>query len=333
MTGPWDENDGGRRDQRRPSAFASFLSRLWAGVTFWRVFAVLCLIVVLGALGPDPREPRGPHVARVWITGLIAANPDLDDLLAELGEDPQVEAVLLRIDSPGGTVTGSEILYENLRALSDAKPVVAVLGEVAASGGYIAALGADRIVARGNTMTASIGVIMQYPKLNGLMGKIGVEMHELKSSPLKAEPSPFGETPEAALEVHRAMIADGYQWFRALVSERRGLEDARLDAVADGRVMSGRMALEAGLVDEIGGEAEALAWLAEVHEVSSPALDAEVEEEREPLLMRLLLGRAGVGDLAAALGLGAGESAIFAETLPEPARRALMGRRLMAVVP
>ncbi|MGG7565309.1 signal peptide peptidase SppA [Rhodovulum sp. DZ06] len=293
-------------------------------MTFWRVFAVVVFIAILGAAGPEPHAPRGPHVARVWLTGLLASDPAREELLAELAGDDDVEAVLLRIDSPGGTVTGSEILFQNLRKLAEDKPVVAVLGEVAASGGYIAALGADRIFARGNTMTASIGVIMQYPKLDGLMDKIGVEMHELKSSPLKAEPSPFGETPEAALEIHRAMIADGYAWFRGLVAERRGLSGAALDAVADGRVMSGRMALEAGLIDALGGEAEAAAWLEAEHAVTSPVLDAEIEEEEEPMLLRLLLGQ---------VGFGTPESVLDPETLPMPAQRALMGRRLMAVLP
>ena len=317
MTGPWD-NEGGRREERRPSFWRGYFQV----VTFWRVFAVLVFITVVGAMQGAPQPPKGPHVARLWVTGVIASDPFREELLADLAGDEDVKAVLLRIDSPGGTIAGSEILYENLRKLAAKKPVIAVLGEVAASGGYIAALGADRIVARGNTTTASIGVVMQYPKVNGLLASLGVEMKEMKSSPLKAEPSPFGDTPEAALDIHRALIEDGYQWFRGLVAERRGLEGAALDAVADGRVMSGRQALAAGLIDALGGEDEAAAWLLAEHGIDAPLMEAAVEEEEQDRLLQLLFGFAG---------LETPESLLSQKALPDPARRALLGRRLMAI--
>ncbi len=169
--------------------------------------------------------------------------------------------MLLRINSPGGTTAGSEALYEAIRHLAETRPVVAVLGEVAASGGYVAALGADHIVGWGNTLTGSIGVIMEYPDLTQVLDRLGIGWETVRSSELKAEPSPFRPTNPAARARDEALVAEGYAWFRGLVGERRGLEGAALDAVANGGVFTGRLALENGLIDEIGGERVALEWL------------------------------------------------------------------------
>lgn len=311
------DQDGGRRDQRRPSAFAQAALHVWRGVTFWRIFAIFVFLALMGAVSSGPSAPLGPHVARLWVDGMIMDDPDRTEFIDKLAADDAVEAILVRIDSPGGTIAGSEALYDALRRAGDEKPVVAVMGEMAASGGYITAIGADWIVARGGTMTASIGVLMQYPNVEGLLSDLGIEMHAIKSSPIKAEPDPFGTPPEAALALHRAMIADSYAWFRGLVAERRGLEGAALDAVADGRVMTGRQALDAGLVDAIGGEREALDWLADTAGVAAPVKDRRVEDEAPGGLLRRLLSAAGVP---------APESLI-----PPLAQRALIGPRLMAV--
>jgi protease-4 len=175
--------------------------------------------------------------------------------------------------------------------VAETKPVVAVMGEVAASGGYVAAIAADHVVARGNSLTGSIGVILEYPDLTQVMDRLGIGLETVRSSELKAEPSPFRPTSPAARAREEALVAESYAWFRGLVSERRGLDGAALDAVADGGVFTGRLALENGLVDAIGGEPEALEWL----ESRDPALaglavlDWEVERERS--LMSLIFGR------------------------------------------
>ena len=168
-----------------------------------------------------------------------------------------MRALVLRINSPGGTTAGSEALYAAIRRVAAEKPVVAVLGEVAASGGYVAALAADRIVGRGNTLTGSIGVIMEYPDLTEVMERLGIGIETVRSSELKAEPSPFRPTNPAARARDEALVADSYRWFRGLVGERRGLQGNALDAAANGGVFTGRLALESGLIDAIGGEAEA----------------------------------------------------------------------------
>lgn len=258
--------------------------RKWRRSAFWRGFGVAAaLAVVVGLwLGASALAPAREQIARVTVSGVITDDHDRDELFADLADDPAVRAVVLRINSPGGTTAGAEALYASLRGVAEKKPVVAVLSEMAASGGYVAAIGTDHIVSRGNTLTGSIGVIMEYPDMTGVMDRIGVEMETVRSSPLKAEPSPFRETTPLARAVDEALVAESYDWFRGLVGERRGLEGAALDAVANGQVFTGRLALDNGLVDEIGGEPEALAWL-ESREAGLgdlPVRDREVERER-----------------------------------------------------
>ena len=234
--------------------------RLRRRVAFWRIAAILALCVAIGAAGWR-FAPESDHVARVEILGVIFDDPVRDDLLREIAEDERARALVVRIDSPGGSVAGSEALYAALRDVAAVKPVVAVMGEVAASGGYIAALAADHIVARGGTITGSIGVVAEYPNVEELLGMIGVEVSRVASAPLKAEPSPFRAPTEEAIAAQRLLIEDSYDWFVALVADRRGMDEARARALGDGRVYTGRQAAENGLIDEIGGEEAALRWL------------------------------------------------------------------------
>jgi protease-4 len=166
-----------------------------------------------------------------------------------------------RIESPGGTTTGAERLYGELRRVAEKKPVVAVVGTMAASGGYIAAMSADRIMARGNSLVGSIGVLFQYPNFASLLDKVGVKMEAVKSSPLKAAPSGYEPTSPEARAALNALVVDSYDWFKDMVKERRGMTDAELAAVTDGRVFTGRQGLPLKLVDAIGGEREAIEWL------------------------------------------------------------------------
>ncbi len=132
---------------------------------------------------------------------------------------------------------------------------------MAASGAYIAALGADRIFVRGNSIVGSIGVLVEYPNVSGLMDKVGVKLESIKSSPLKAAPNGFEPTSEEARAAMAALIADSFDWFKGLVKDRRGLSDEELAKVDDGRVFTGRQGLPLKLVDAIGDEREAIAWL------------------------------------------------------------------------
>ena len=269
--------------------------RKWRRSAFWRGFLVAAVLAVILSVwfGSDALETSRQQVARFEVTGMIADDPEREQLLQEIAESDNVHALILRINSPGGTTAGSEALYASLRRIAERKPVVAVLGELAASGGYVAAIGSDHIVGRGNTITGSIGVIMEYPDLTQVMDKLGIALETVRSSELKAEPSPFRPTNPAARARDEALVAESYRWFRGLVGDRRGLSGTALDAVSNGGVFTGRLALENGLIDEIGGEPEALAWL----ESRDPAVqDLPVRDwtvERDEPLAARFLGRIG----------------------------------------
>jgi len=243
--------------------------RLKRRLFFWRSGAILVVAAVLFAMAA--RQGTAPHrdqIARIDVSGVIVDDRDMQKLLEDLGETSRVKAVILSIDSPGGTTTGAEAFYEATRKLAEKKPVVAVLGTVAASGGYIAAISADHIVARGNTLTGSIGVLFQWAQLSGLMEKIGVEVREIKSTPLKAEPNPFHSPSPEAIAATKTLIDSSYSWFLGLVKERRGFDEATARKLADGRVYTGWQALDNGLVDQLGGEEQALAWLTKEKKIS-----------------------------------------------------------------
>ncbi|NLH83207.1 MAG: signal peptide peptidase SppA [Phyllobacteriaceae bacterium] len=239
--------------------------RLKRRLGFWRiaafslaVVAAIALAVRFGALGGGTTSP---HVARVALSGLMTPNADFVAMLDGLADADAVKGVIIDIDSPGGATTAGESVYGALRRLSAKKPTVAWVGTLAASAGYMAALGADRIVIRRSALTGSIGVLVQWPDVSRLMDMIGVKYEEVKSSPMKAEPMPFKPvSPEARAMLDRA-IRDTYQWFVGLVAERRGLTPERALELADGRVVTGHQAIDLKLVDEIGEESAARAWL------------------------------------------------------------------------
>jgi protease IV len=246
----------------------------------WRRIAIAALVALAVALFAkfNIDAPRGDHVARLEVSGLITGDEKQLKLIRDLRDEDKVRALIVRIDSPGGTTVGSEALYEELMAFGAKKPVVAVMDSVAASGGYITALAADRIYARGNTITGSIGVIFSYPEMSKLLDTVGVKMEEVKSGELKAEPSGFKPTPEKAKLVMQEMVNEGFGWFKGLIRERRKLDAATVDRLSDGRVYSGRQAVKEKLIDEIGTEIEARAWLEKEKKV-----DAKLETiTREP---------------------------------------------------
>lgn len=244
--------------------------RLRRKLTFWRVLGVLAVVAagviaaatLNGSLVPESSE----HVARVPIGGIIRNDRERVEMLERI-RTSNARAVILSINSPGGTITGSEQLYEALRRLAQDKPVVAVVEGVAASGAYIAAMGADRIISRRNALVGSIGVIYQFPNVTGLMKTVGVSLEEIKSSPLKAEPNPFSTPTPAARAAIDSLVKDSYGWFKGLVAERRDLAGAELDFISDGRVFTGHQGLGLKLVDEIGDERTARMWLAKNHNV------------------------------------------------------------------
>jgi protease-4 len=240
--------------------------RIRRKLTFWRVFAALIVIGAVVAIGlivtPGMRGSLAStgSIARVKIEGLIRSDSDRVEALERL-EKSQAAAVIVHINSPGGTTAGSEQLYDSLVRLKTKKPLVVVVEGLAASGGYITAIAADHIIAQQSSLVGSIGVLFQFPNFTELMKTVGVKVEEIKSSPLKAAPNGFEPTSPEARAAIDALVKDSYAWFRGLVKERRAMDDAQIEKVADGRVFTGRQAVELKLIDALGDEKTAVTWL------------------------------------------------------------------------
>src|SRR3984893_11478390 len=240
--------------------------RLRRKLTFWRVVAALVAIAAIVTVGsvatPGGRSQftTSGSIARVNIEGLIRSDPNRVEALERL-EKSQAAAVVVHINSPGGTTAGSEQLYDALMRLKAKKPLVVVVEGLAASGGCITAIAADHIIAQQTSLVGSIGVLFQFPNFTDLMKTVGVKVEEVKSSPLKAAPNGFEPTSPEARAALDALVKDSYAWFRGLVKERRGMDDALLEKVADGRVFTGRQAVDLKLIDQLGDEKTAVAWL------------------------------------------------------------------------
>ena len=253
-------------------------------LTLWRMlaagFAIFALLVLL-VKGSSDGSIHSDHIARVNISGMILDNARQQKLLKDLKSDDEVKAVVLRINSPGGTTTGGEALYLRIRELAKEKPVVAVFGTVAASAAYMAGIGADHIVTRGSSITGSVGVIVQWPDMSDLLGKLGINMEELKSGKLKATPTPFKKASKEDLGPMKELVEDTFKWFIDLVIERRKLKLADVPGLAVGRVYTGRQAVKFGLADEIGGEDEAVSWLEKEKKIDKdlPVLRRKMETE------------------------------------------------------
>ena len=243
--------------------------RMRRKLTFWRVFAILIVIGAVVAVGAALRVPgtdvltgqASGAIARVTITGLIRGDQERVEALERLGKS-RARAVIVHINSPGGTTSGSEQLHDALMRLKEQKPLVVVVDGLAASGGYIAAVAADHIVALETSLVGSIGVLFQYPNVADLLKTLGVKIEEIKSSPLKAAPNGFEPTSPEARAAIESVVSDSYAWFKGMVKARRQLDDEMLQRVADGRVFTGRQGIPLKLVDELGDERTAIAWLA-----------------------------------------------------------------------
>ncbi len=273
--------------------------RLRRKLTFWRYVAALVLVLAIVGLAVRGRVPLAndltPHIARVRISGLITGDDETLRLLRDVGSS-KAAALILQIESPGGTTVGSERVYDEIRKVAGKKPVVATVDTLAASGAYIAALGADHIVAYGNSLVGSIGVLFEFPNVSGLLDKIGVKVEEVKSSPLKAAPNGLEPTSDAARAALAALVADSFDWFKGLVKSRRDMTDGELAAVADGRVFTGRQGLPLKLVDQLGTEADAVAWLESERNVAKglPIRDYKPKARGGPL--GLFSAAAGLAD-------------------------------------
>ncbi|MBS29290.1 MAG: signal peptide peptidase SppA [Alphaproteobacteria bacterium] len=232
--------------------------RIWQAVAL--IVAVAAVLVFLHGEG---ELVRGERVARIHVEGLIVRDDARADMLDRIARNRNIRGVIVHIDSPGGSVVGGEDLYNGLRKIAEDKPVAAVMGTVATSAAYMTGIAADRIFAYEGTVTGSIGVILQSANVTELLDRIGVEPVTIKSSDLKGVPSPLEPLTDEARAATRQVVLDLYDFFVGLVIERRPIDTDAVRRLADGRVFSGRQAVENGLVDAIGNETEAIAWMVE----------------------------------------------------------------------
>ena len=230
----------------------------------WRMLAFVALIVaVLAGTARFATENglSGDSIARIEVDGTIASDPARLKVLEAIGDAPDVKAVVIAINSPGGTTAGGEELYDAIGKLRAKKPVVAYVKELGASAAYMAAIAADRIFVRRLSIVGSIGVLFQTTNASKLLQTIGVDLDKVASGPLKAEPDidePMSPEVRASLQ---SLVDDSFSWFVDIVAERRGLTRAEVLPLADGRIVTGNQGIASKLVDEVGGEAEAIAWL------------------------------------------------------------------------
>ena len=237
--------------------------RIRRKLSFWRFMALVIAIALVAGLlvRLQGSGKSASHIARIEISGVITDDQPLLDLIKDATESTAAKALVISISSPGGVTYGGERIHKALVEAGKSKPVVADIRTLAASAGYMVAASADHIVAGETSIVGSIGVLFQYTQAQELLDKIGVEFKEIKSSPLKAEPSPFHEASEEAKAMIRTMVLDSYDWFVDLVAERRKMDRSQVLTLADGSIFTGRQALGNGLVDALGGEADIRAYL------------------------------------------------------------------------
>src|ERR1700733_7841445 len=236
--------------------------RLKRHLFFWQTFSVIAVVAaVLVAIHGSGLGPARAHVARLQVNGLITEDQKLTRSVETLADDDNVKALIVSIDSPGGSVAGGESLHDAIARVAAKKPVVAVMGGLAASAGYMIAVPSARIFAHEATLTGSIGVLLETGEASGLLAKIGVTADAITSGPLKDQPSFTRPLTPQGRDVLHGLVLDMYDQFVGMVVSGRHMDDARVRELADGRAYTGRQALKLGLVDAIGGEQDARLWL------------------------------------------------------------------------
>jgi protease-4 len=253
------------------------------------------LAMVIFAQGLNTTKLETGNIALIRIEGTIQSSTGVFDgadpteilpLLRTSTEDPNIKAVVLRINSPGGQAAASQEIYrEVMRVRNAGKPVVASIGDMAASGGYYVASAADKIISEPGAMTGSIGVISTIPQLTDLLEKLGIEYVIIKGGEFKDIGSPYREITPEEKELLQDMIDDVHDQFINDIAAGRGLDVEDVRKVADGRILTGRQAKELGLTDEFGNLYDAIDLAAEMAGVESPTI---TEFQRAPLLSELL---------------------------------------------
>lgn len=273
-------------------------------ITRWKLFSLALILIVIslwGGAAPSgnfmnflKNNSTTPNSNQAYIARIKIHDVILDDLprlekIQTLIDDKNVKAIIVSINSPGGSVVGSETLYNKFKQAAKQKPVVAVLDSVAASGGYLAALGTNYIIAHNGTITGSIGVIIQTAEITELAKAIGVKFESFKSNPLKAVPNMTEKTSEEARESIMEVVYSTHEYFVEQVSISRNIPKERIRAIADGKIFSGQQAVKLGLVDMIGSYEDAVNWLHQKQNISKNLQIVDIELQFKEKLIDLLL--------------------------------------------
>ena len=278
--------------RRSSTDIAKRSARRWRLVAL-SLLAIIGLSLVAGNIGEWIKKST-PHIARVEISGIIEDDVERDKTFQEIADNNQIKAVIIHLDTPGGTVVGGETLYESIKNIRAKKPVVAVMGDIATSAGYMVALGTNYIVARNGTLTGSIGVLLQSVEITELAQKVGVKMDAVKSAPLKGSPSPFERMSYAARQSMQDVVNSFYGLFIDMVVAERKLPKEEVIKLADGRVFTGTQALQVKLVDAIGGENKALEWLHNTQKIEKSLEVRDVKVGSEPSKLEKIREELGI---------------------------------------
>lgn len=268
-------------------------------LTKWKIISLILIIVLFFVARENLPEQLDPskssltnsdYIARIKFDTVINDDLAIINKIKEIENNNKIKAVIMHVNSPGGTVVGSEMIYNSVRKISSSnKPVVAVMGSLATSGGYMISLAADHIISHNGTITGSIGVIMQSAEITELAEKLGINFHNFKSDELKASPN-FVEklTPEAKNAVMEN-IYSVYDFFVEIVAERRKMDINVAREISDGRIYSGRQAFNLNLVDEIGNEDNAISWLKENKHISSDLQIKDIKIKPKEKLIDIIM--------------------------------------------
>jgi protease-4 len=235
------------------------------GLVFGGLFLCLFMFMALawiaiqsGRSGNVIGRAGGDRVGVVEVAGVIADSKTTLRELREFSEDPRIRAIVVRIDSPGGSVGPSQEIFEGMRRVQKKKHVLSSMGSIAASGGFYIAMGGEKVFANPGTLTGSIGVISEFPNVSGLLKWAGVDMRTITAGKLKDAGSPFREMTSEERSYFQSMLEDVHGQFIGAVAESRKLPAEEVRKVADGRVFTGRKAKDLKLVDELGGLQDAV---------------------------------------------------------------------------
>lgn len=277
------------------------------------IFHAAVLILTIGFLIKQKGHPKPGKDTIVVVTidgvitnerGALSNGMSVDslvDAINDFRDQDDIKALVLRIDSPGGSVGSVQEIYSSLKKFKEkGKPIVASFGDISASGGYYLAAAADKIVCHPGTLTGSIGVIMQMPNVEGLLGKVGVKMSSIKSGAMKDIGSPFRPmTPEERASFQE-LILDAYSQFYKAVKLGRKMQDADLKPLADGRVFSGRMAVDNHLADQLGDLEDAIGVAKKLGNLEDKNPSVVYHTEERPLERLLsLFAKSPLHDIAA----------------------------------